>query len=277
MTPERWQQIREVLHGAMQLDARERPSYLDGHCFSDLDLRKEVNDLLLAQQEVRTDFLESPPPAKTAIDQLEIFEGKDREGRLETTLLIGRRLGSYEIVEEIGTGGMGEVYRAFRADDQYRKQVAIKVAKQGRNSQAAIERFRNERQILADLDHSNIARLLDGGTTEVGDPFFVMEFIEGSPIDEYCDRQRLAISERLELFCQVCSAVQYAHRHLIVHRDIKPSNILVTADGTPKLLDFGIAKILDTPAIGGQLQATLTVFRALTPKYASPEQVKGQT
>src|ERR1700682_5772226 len=139
---------------------------------------------------------------------------------------------------------MGKVYRAFRADDQYRKQVALKVVRGGQDSGFVISRFKNERQILASLDHSNIARLLDGGTTEEGVPYFVMELIEGQPIDEYCDRHKLPTADRLRLFSEVCSAVQYAHQHLIIHRDIKPSNILVTAEGVPKLLDFGIAKVL---------------------------------
>jgi eukaryotic-like serine/threonine-protein kinase len=188
--------------------------------------------------------------------------------------MIGRRLGTYEIVEQIGEGGMGEVYRAIRADDQYHKQVAIKLVRASQNSDFVIRRFKNERQILATLDHPNIARLLDGGTTEEGIPYFVMELIEGQPITEYCDSRNLTIAERLKLFVAVCSAVQYAHQRLIVHRDIKPGNILVTREGTPKLLDFGIAKIVDTDSGAGP--ATLTIFRALTPGYASPEQVKGE-
>jgi len=169
---------------------------------------------------------------------------------------------------------MGEVYRAFRADDQFRQQVAIKLVRAGQGSEF-IYRFKNERQILASLDHPNIARLLDGGTTENGLPYFVMELVEGEPIDQYCNARRLSIAERLALFLPVCSAVQYAHQRLIIHRDIKPSNILVTPEGSPKLLDFGIAKILaaDTPSL--EVAPTVTLMRVLTPGYASPEQVKG--
>ena len=190
--------------------------------------------------------------------------------------MIGRRLGPYEIVEQIGAGGMGEVYRAVRADDQYKKQVAIKLVRAGQRSAQILTRFRNERQILASLDHPNIARLLDGGMAPEATPYLVMDLIEGQPIDEYCDNRNLTITSRLKLFLEVCSAVGYAHRRLIVHRDLKPGNILVTAEGVPKLLDFGIAKILDSGEILG-LEATATLLRILTPGYASPEQIQGET
>ena len=170
----------------------------------------------------------------------------------------------------------GVVYRAFRADDQYRKEVALKVMRAGHDSGSVIARFRKERQILASLEHPNIARLLDGGTTESGAPYLVMELIEGRAIGEYCDEHKLSVADRLQLFVQVCAAVQYAHQRLIIHRDIKRGNILVTGDGVPKLLDFGIAKILDLDGGLGQPEATLTIFRLLTPQYASPEQVRGE-
>ena len=185
---------------------------------------------------------------------------------------IGRRIGVYQIVEEIGCGGMGEVYRAVRADGQYDKQVAIKLVRVGFDTSFVLERFRHERQILASLDHPNVAHLHDGGTTDDGAPYLVMELIEGTPIDQYCENHRLGISERLLMFNQVCSAVQYAHQRLVIHRDIKPNNILVTAEGIPKLLDFGIAKILD-PSSG----AETTLVRSMTPEYASPEQIRGET
>jgi eukaryotic-like serine/threonine-protein kinase len=153
----------------------------------------------------------------------------------------------------------------------YDKQVAIKFVRVGFDTKAVLERFRHERQVLASLDHPNIARLLDGGTTEEGIPYLVMELIEGIPFDQYCDSQSLNVTERLKLFLQVCSAVQYAHQHLVIHRDIKPGNILVTKEGVPKLLDFGIAKILD-PAAGSQA----TAINPMTPEYASPEQVRGE-
>ena len=169
---------------------------------------------------------------------------------------------------------MGEVYRAVRADDQYRKEVAIKLVRAGQSSGYILDRFKNERQILATLEHPNICRMLDGGTTSEGLPYFVMELIEGEPIDKYCAKHKSPVQERLELFLQVCSAVQFAHQRLIVHRDIKPANILVTEEGQPKLLDFGIAKILDPSTTDN---ATVTLFQVLTPGYASPEQIKGET
>jgi len=183
-----------------------------------------------------------------------------------------RRIGAYRVLRELGHGGMGTVYLAARADDQYQKRVAIKVVR-GLDSDQIVRHFRRERQILAALDHPNIARLLDGGTTEDGLPYFVMERVEGEPIDSFCDGRKLSVQERLKLFQGVCAAVQYAHQNLVVHRDLKPKNILVDAQGVPKLLDFGIAKLLN-PEISGEA-ATGTVL-AMTPEYASPEQMRGQ-
>lgn len=172
---------------------------------------------------------------------------------------------------------MGSVYRAARADQQYKKQVAVKVVKRGLDTPFALARFRAERQILANLEHPNIARLLDGGTTDAGLPFVVMELVDGLPIDEYCESHKLLIEERLRLFRTVCLAVQYAHQHMVIHRDLKPGNILVTAEGIPKLLDFGIAKILDPQSFPGGAEVTISLMRMLTPEYASPEQVRGET
>ncbi len=264
MTPERWQQIKHVLATALEKPSVERTAYLDQSCLGDAELRREVEHLLQNEQDVEPDFLDHGALAEVAAKLLP-----------EDNPWIGRRVGNYQIVEQIGAGGMGEVYRAFRADDQYRKDVALKVIRAGHDSASVIARFWNERQILAGLDHPNIARLLDGGTTHGATPYLVMELIEGKPLEEYCDEQKLPTSERLKLFIQICSAVQYAHQRLIIHRDIKPTNILVTADGTPKLLDFGIAKVLESnPAI---LQDnTLTALRIMTPEYASPEQINGE-
>ncbi len=170
---------------------------------------------------------------------------------------------------------MGVVYLARRADQQYEKHVAIKLIKRGMDTDAVLRHFRNERQILASFDHPNIARLLDGDTTESGLPYFVMEYVEGLPIDEYCDAQALSITERLQLFREVCAAVSYAHRRAVIHRDLKPSNILVSADGVPKLLDFGIAKFLQ-PGDGVEPAATMIGLRVMTPEYASPEQMRGE-
>jgi len=170
---------------------------------------------------------------------------------------------------------MGAVYLAERADEQYKKQVAIKLIKRGMDTDSVLRHFRNERQILASFDHPNIARLFDGGMTKDGLPYFIMEYVEGVPIDKYCDAHNLSVAERLKLFREACAAVSYAHRHTVIHRDIKPSNILVTDEGVPKLLDFGIAKILQ-PDSAGQSMLTLTGMRAMTPEYASPEQVRGE-
>ncbi len=191
-------------------------------------------------------------------------------------LLQESNIGPYKIIRRIGQGGMGAVYLAARDDDQYKRQVAIKLIRRGMDSDFVLRRFRNERQILASLDHPNIARLLDGGTTEDGRPYFVMEYIEGKPITGYADEHRLATAERLKLFVRVCSAIHYAHQNLVIHRDIKPSNILVTADGTPKLLDFGIAKLLNPELAAQTIEATAVAVRLMTPEYASPEQVRGE-
>src|SRR5579872_1578437 len=266
MIREHWGSVKEKLQAALDLEPEKRRAYLDQAAGSDPELRRELESLLVAHEKAGTDFLNSPTAPVTAIaastERSEIF--------------IGRRIGPFQIINQIGAGGMGEVYRAFRVDE-YEKEVAIKVVRAGQESGFSLSRFKNERQILARLDHPNIARLLDGGTTDDGLPYFVMDFIEGRPIDEYCVSHKLPTEDRLRLFSQVCSAVQYAHQRLIIHRDIKPGNILVTSDGTPKLLDFGIAKILDAEAPAGQYEPTLTIFRALTPGYASPEQVKGET
>ena len=186
------------------------------------------------------------------------------------------RIGPYRLVNELGRGGMGTVYLAVRSDDSFQKRVALKVLKRGMDTDAIVRRFRNERQILASLDHPNISGLLDGGTTPDGLPYFAMEFVEGQPIDEYCEARHLDTTARLQMFMKICSAVQYAHQNLIIHRDIKPANVLVTADGTPKLLDFGIAKLLN-PDLGGQTYAvTAEGAPLMTPEYASPEQVRGE-
>jgi serine/threonine protein kinase len=186
-------------------------------------------------------------------------------------LVIGRRIGQYRVTGVIGTGGTGTIYRAVRDDHEYQKEVAIKVVKRGMDLDAVLFRFRRERQILARLEHPNIARLIDGGLTEDGQPYFVMEFVEGRPLTDYCADKPL--KDRLHLFRQACAGVQYAHQNLIVHRDLKPANILATKDGTAKLLDFGLAKALSPDEAP---QQTFTMVRTLTPDYASPEQVRGE-
>ena len=188
----------------------------------------------------------------------------------------GQRFGAYQVIREIGRGGMGAVYLAARADDQFKKRVALKILRADVNAQEVLSRFRHERQILASFDHPNIAGLLDGGSTPAGEPYFVMDYVEGTAIDQYCDSHSLSVAERITLFRQVCSAVQYVHQNLIVHRDLKPGNILVTADGVPKLLDFGIAKILKPEMMATMVNATRAEDRVMTPAYASPEQVRGE-
>ena len=186
------------------------------------------------------------------------------------------RLGPYRLIREIGHGGMGTVYLGVRDDDAFQKRVAIKVLKRGMDTDSIVRRFRHERQILASLEHPFIASLLDGGSTPDGRPYFAMEFVEGQPIVDYCETQRLDTTARLALFRHVCTAVQYAHQNLVIHRDLKPANVLVTADGTPKLLDFGIAKLLN-PELGGHtLAPTAPGLQLMTPEYASPEQVRGE-
>ena len=264
MTPERWQQIKGVLDQALELNPAERSAFLNQACDGDQSLRQEVESFLAGDSDGTEGFLQKPWVSATIAQD-------------ETQSWIGRRIGSYEVIEMIGEGGMGSVYRAARADEQHKKQVAVKVVKRGLDTPFALTRFRAERQILANLEHPNIARLLDGGTTDAGLPYVVMELVDGLPIDEYCESYKLSIEERLRLFRTVCLAVQYAHQHMVIHRDLKPGNILVTADGTPKLLDFGIAKILDPESFPGGAEATISLMRMLTPEYASPEQVRGET
>jgi non-specific serine/threonine protein kinase/serine/threonine-protein kinase len=198
-------------------------------------------------------------------------------GTLVATHELGRdpRVGPYRLISEIGRGGMGTVYLAVRADDAFEKLVAIKILKRGMDTDAIAARFRHERQILATLNHTNIAGLLDGGTTSDGLPYFAMEYVEGQQIVDYCESNGLDTSTRLEIFRQVCAAVQYAHQNLIIHRDIKPANVLVAKDGTPKLLDFGIAKLLDSELAGQTHAPTAAGMQLMTPEYASPEQVRG--
>lgn len=238
MTPERWRQIRTVYERAALLDTGDRVVFLQEQCATDLSLREEVESLLSYTKRAGTDFLGTP--AANLLQPISTMQG-------EAAPQTGQRIGAYEVIARIGAGGMGEVFSATRADGTFSKKVAIKLVRAGFASDFLLERFRNERQILAALDHPNIARLLDGGTTDRGAPFLVMEFVDGIPIDKFCDENRLDISHRLHLFLEVCSAVQYAHQRLVIHRDLKPGNILVSKTGEAKLLDFGIAKILIPP------------------------------
>jgi serine/threonine protein kinase len=254
-----WEKVRDLLDSALELPREERSRYLDEHC-SDPPVRRSV-DALIESYEESTTFLETPT--------ISSFSEPEQSWA-------GRSLGPYRLLDEIGAGGMGVVYRATRADDEYSQNVAVKIVNGIFISKQLVDRFRAERQILANLNHPNIARLLDGGTTPERLPYLVMEFVEGTPIDEYCDVHHRAVHERLDLFVRLCGAVQYAHQNLIVHRDLKPGNILVTADGTPKLLDFGIAKILDPVGQRPTGEQTKTLQPMMTPEYASPEQFEGR-
>jgi serine/threonine protein kinase len=252
MNPEQWNKVKAIVEECLELGLDQRKAHIDSTCSGDSELRIEVESLLDSYSEAGDAFLET-----SVLDR-------------PVDTMVGRRIGLYQIVEQIGEGGMGAVYRAVRASD-FEKQVAIKLMKRGMDTDFLLKRFRQERQILAGLDHPNIAQLLDGGATEDGLPYLVMEYVEGTPIAQYCEEQELKEADCLELFRTVCSAVQYAHQNLIVHRDLKPGNILVTASGVPKLLDFGIAKLLEPDA-----GATMTSIRLLTPECASPEQVRGE-
>jgi serine/threonine-protein kinase len=257
VTPDRWQQVKAVLNGALELVGAERSAFLAATCLGDDELLQEVDSLLVSEDEI-DDFIKTP-----------VFRIHPEDAESFT---VGERLGAYQVVRELGRGGMGSVYLAERADEEFEQRVALKLVRRGMDTDEILRRFRSERQILAHLDHPNIAKLFDGGTTEDGRPYFVMEHVEGRPIDEYCDDRKLTTRERLELFRSVCSAVHFAHQNLIVHRDLKPGNILVTDGGIPKLLDFGIAKLLDSD----QETFTRADVRPMTPEYASPEQVRGE-
>jgi len=249
--------VRAIFEEAVARPPEERDALVAVLCGGDLDLRDQVRRLLAAHVDAGS-FLEHPvAPAPSG----------------EGVSLAGKRLGPYALVREIGRGGMGAVYLAERVDGQFRKEVAIKLGPAILAGADAARRFRQEQQILASLEHPHIAHLLDAGTTDEGLPYVVMEYVQGDPIDVYCDRRRLTVPERLRIVAGVCDAVQFAHRHLVVHRDLKPSNILVTADESIKLLDFGIAKLLDDRAEESGL--TRSGVRPMTPEYASPEQVSG--
>jgi len=262
----RWAKIRDLFQQAMDLPAAERDAFLERECEGDARLKKELQRLLRsdAQGGVHN-------PLTQAVGVAMHNTAKDRRRDL-----VGTVVGPYKLVSVLGHGGVGTVYLGERIDRQYSAQVAVKVVESATLHSEILERFRAERQILARLNHPHIGRLLDAGETGAGVPYLVMEYIHGEPIDRYCNNNKLTIEARLRLFLKVCEAVQFAHQNLIVHRDLKPGNILVTADGTPKLLDFGIAKLLDTSDAIAALALTRVNDRVLTPEYASPEQILGK-
>jgi serine/threonine protein kinase/tetratricopeptide (TPR) repeat protein len=257
--PARWQRLKNILADALeQTSFEERTAVLRRSCADDTALLREAEKLLARDTTAFEEF------AEFAATRLRHDE-RDR---------IGERIGAYAIVRELGRGGMGTVYLAERADGQFEKRVAIKVLKRGTDTDEVLRRFRIERQILANLEHPNITRLLDAGTTTDGLPYFVMEFVEGTPITQFVQRENVDLRGRLKLFLKICSAVDLAHQNQIIHRDIKPTNVLVKRDGEPKLLDFGIAKLLSVDSDDGDI--TVAVERRLTPRYAAPEQSAGQ-
>lgn len=258
MNPERWKKIQSLFEKALELNPSERENFLKQECGDDKELFDEVISLISADEK-----------------QHSIFSGSAGDYIAHNDAnLDGKTFGSYRTIKQIGSGGMGSVYLAERIDGHFEQKVALKIVKPGMNSNEIIRRFEDERQILARLQHPNIARLLDGGISESGLPYFTLEYAEGKPITNYCDENNLTIEERLELFKKVCEAVLYAHQNLVIHRDIKPGNILVQEDGTVKLLDFGIAKVFEED--DDQKFVTRTGMRVMTPEYASPEQVRGE-
>lgn len=260
MDSQSWRRLEEVFFDALELAGEQRKAFLDAQCGGDAEFRAEVEAVLAAH--------DSAGGVKTPDQLLSSYDPIPPQ----PDIAVGTRIGAFRIEALIGRGGMGEVYRASRADEAYAQDVAIKLIRAGRTSAESVRRFRVERQILARLEHPNIATLLDGGVTTSGYPYLVMQFVDGEPITRYADAQRLSLNERLRLFLRVAKAVQYAHSNLIVHRDLKPSNILVGDDGQPRLLDFGIAKLLDPT----QDTSTTGDVLLLTPEHAAPEQFRGK-
>jgi serine/threonine protein kinase len=261
LSGERWGHVNQIVADALeQKSPTARSALVAERCGNDVELLREVESLLAQTTDSLENFAES------ATESL----------RREMSILApGRRVGAYAIIRELGRGGMGAVYLAQRADGAFEKQVAIKVLKRGTDTDEVLRRFQSEREILARLNHPNIARLLDAGTTDDGLPYFLMDYVDGKPITTYANEHRLSLTERLNLFRVVCSAVSYAHQNLIIHRDLKPSNVLVTNEGEVKLLDFGIAKLVQQVE-SEHTSVTVTMLRVMTPEYASPEQVKGE-
>jgi non-specific serine/threonine protein kinase/serine/threonine-protein kinase len=266
MTRDEWRRIKDVAMQAWEQPPGARASFIAAACGGDEGLWREVDSLVRSAVEAETMY----EPAALRVPG----GAEDVVALALGAAALGTRVDAYVIVRELGHGGMGRVYLAERADGEFEQQVAIKFVGGGLFSEPLRERFREERRILAALDHPNIARLIDGGTTSDGQPYVVMEYVSGAPIDEFCEDRALPVRARVELFRTVCAAVHHAHQRLVIHRDIKASNILVTADGTPKLLDFGIATLID-PSVPAAERGR-TVLRAHTPESASPEQIRGE-
>ena len=266
MDVESWKRIDDLFSRAIDLPLDQRAEFLTSACGDDIELRSQVEKLLVQDANADADFLKPDP-----------LNIKQQLSPVSDDPMIGKMLGRFEVVRRIGKGGMGNVYLAVRRE-RYRQQVAIKVLKRGMDTDEVLRRFSRETRVLATVGkHSNIAGLLDAGTTDDGLPFFVMDYVDGQRIDEYCRKQKLNIRERLNLFRDVCAAVQFAHQHAVIHRDLKPGNVLVTTEGVVKLIDFGIAK-LTTPELSDETAVhTRTGGQLLTPAYASPEQITGDS
>ena len=273
VSPDQWIKIEALMDKALEMPIEKREEFVRSEGGSDEAIVDHVLKLLAASDHAGT-FLESSSQSHLhdALAKMASVVKKD-----ETENDEGRMVGPYRLVRKIGRGGMGQVYLAVRDDEAFKRYVALKVIRKGMDSEDILKRFKVERHILASLTHPNIARLLDGGFTEDGQSYFVMEYVDGEPIDKFCNEHRLSVEERLKLFEKVASAVHYAHQNLVVHRDLKPGNILVTTDGSVKLLDFGIAKFLNPDLSGYTLPMTRTEIRVMTPEYASPEQVRGNS
>src|SRR6185436_8870568 len=263
--------VEQIFHEALERDDASRAGFLAEACAGDVALLAEVASLL-ASYEQDQNFLQTPAFNLSVSDLagsvLEVEGNRVPEAP---------RVNGFWLVREVGHGGMGTVYEAFTlgTNGEVDPRVAVKLVRRGMDSEFILHRFERERRILGALDHPYVARLLDGGATDDGMPFFVMEYVEGLPIDQYGQAATLSTAERLGLFLKVCEAVSYAHRQGVIHRDLKPSNILVTEDGVPKLLDFGVAKLLNLDSAGRTVDATATVNRVMTPEYASPAQLRG--
>ncbi|MEX0661523.1 MAG: serine/threonine-protein kinase [Balneolaceae bacterium] len=266
MNHDHWKKLKEIFNNSLELEGAELEEYLDKNCGENQKLREEIESLLNAY---KTPGVLDNPPKQLLESFFSSQGGQDKKGK---------HIGPYKIIKTLGYGGMGSVYLAKRADGQFEQEVALKLLRAGFTSKNQVRRFWSERQILATLNHENIARLLDGGVTEDGQPWFAMEYVKGLPIQKYCDAKKLSVKQRLKLFLKVCDAVQYAHQKLVVHRDLKPSNILVTEQQTVKLLDFGIAKVINhEDTLTNAIPLTRTGLLPLTPAYASPEQVLGKS
>ena len=262
MSAENWRRVKTIYQRAIETAPEKRLNFLSKVCAGDDGLRREVEEMLTFEN-TSDDVFEQP-----VFDAFRLF-AEDAQ-----FFKIGEQIGDYAVLREIGRGGMGVVYLAERIDRVFEQKVALKIIKRGMDTDAILKRFVTEREILASLDHPNIARILDGGTTDDSLPYFVLEYVEGLPVDEFCDAENLSLNERLRLFRKICDTVIYAHQNLVVHRDLKPSNILINEKGEPKLLDFGIARLLNAEPTG-ETEFTETGKRLLTPEYASPEQIAG--